>query len=102
MNKHWLGIILCLVTGCRQEFQKGDQMLEGCITIDIPVAEKFDMNKMVDSVTLIKLEVTDSSLFGHVNKTRIYKDYIYIHDRRYAKALCIFDKNGRHIKTVKH
>lgn len=102
MNKLWLGVILCLVTGCRQEFQKVDQTSEGCTTIDIPVAEKFDMNKMVDSLMLIKLEVTDSSLFGHVNKVRIYKDHIYIHDRRYAKALFIFDKNGRHIKTVKH
>ena len=47
MNKHWLWVILCLVTGCRQEFQKVDQTSEECITIDIPVAEKFDMNKIL-------------------------------------------------------
>lgn len=102
MNKYVFLIILFLIGGCRREVQQIKYTLDGCTTIHIPAAEKFEADKMIDSVTLIKLEASDSSLFGYINKIRVYKGFIYILDRRFAKALFIFDKSGKHVKTIQN
>lgn len=73
-----------------------------CMTINIPKAIDFNGREMLDSLQLVKLEATENSLLGHVSKLKIYKDRIYVLDRRFAKTLFIFDLNGKFIKKIQN
>jgi len=58
------------------------------------------MSKHLDSCSLIQLETRPECLIGEINKVFIYKERLYIHDRKVTKSVFIFDLNGKWISTI--
>ena len=69
-------------------------------TITIPKPIDFKNEKIIENLEYIILEAKENSFFGHVTKMRIYKNKIFIFDRRYAQAILIYTIEGKHIATI--
>jgi len=59
-----------------------------------------DLGKIIDSVRFIKLEVTDSSLVGKIDKVFFDAGKIFVVDRSSAKGVFIFDANGKFLTRI--
>ena len=72
-------------------------------TVDLDNAEKRDtlfFSSLFKSVTCIPLETTDNSLIGGIHKMLVYKNHIYILEKRYTQVLFVFDKQGNFIRKI--
>jgi hypothetical protein len=68
------------------------------ISIDINNKENFiDLLNYLDG-EVICLESNENCLIGQIDKVRITEDYIFVLDRRIAKAIFIFDRKGCFIR----
>lgn len=59
--------------------------------------EKYDL---IDTIFSVKLETNRQSRIGYIDEIKIYKDRIYVLDKRVAKMIYAFDINGRFIGTI--
>ena len=59
-----------------------------------------DLDKVIDSVRFVKLEVTDSSLVGKIDKVFFDAGKIFVVDRSSAKGVFIFDADGRFLTHI--
>ena len=72
----------------------------GVIQIDIHSAEKCDFTEIIDTLFhVVKLETTQNSLIGEIDKLEISNNYIYITDDM-AKSVFRFDMSGNFISKV--
>jgi len=54
----------------------------------------FDLTPFIDSIKYVKLELTDESLIGSIDKIIIFEELIYILDRQ-TKSLFVFNMDGK-------
>ncbi|WP_339922272.1 6-bladed beta-propeller [uncultured Cyclobacterium sp.] len=65
------------------------------------VASRFvDFNELSDDIEIIPLKVPDSVFIGKIHSLRHYADYFLLHDKHYAQALYIFDREGNYINHL--
>jgi len=58
-----------------------------------------DLTPYLDSVKYVKLELTDESIIGSIDKLIIYEERIYILDTK-TRSLFIFDMEGRYLHKI--
>lgn len=61
---------------------------------------KLSVSEIADSISLIKLETTNSCLIGDVDKIVCFEGGILILDIRKSKSLFLFDYNGKFIRRI--
>ena len=58
-----------------------------------------DLSLYLDSVKYVKLELTDESIIGQIDKVIVYEERIYILDTQ-TSSLFVFDMKGRYIHKI--
>lgn len=84
----------CLVACNKQTISTAD--------VIIPVNESsssINENEHFKSTRFVALETNDNSLISFISKILFHEDFIAIVDKNTHK-ICIFDHNGKHIKTI--
>lgn len=69
-------------------------------TISVNLSETVPFDSVLNNFKCIKLETNDNCLFSSISKMRVYKDKIYLCDRRGTKFIFIYDTSGKHLKTI--
>lgn len=64
------------------------------------VSKSVDFGELTDDIEIIALNVPDSVFLGRIHSIRYYGDYLLLHDKHYAQALYIFDKEGGYINHL--
>ena len=86
--------IVCFFFSCEIK----DHQEIGKIMID-PHAKNTEVNITVKSI--VQLETSDSSLIGHINTVKYYKNRFYIFDQNISKTLFVFDSTGKFINKTR-
>jgi hypothetical protein len=79
----------------------------GIIKIDMPGFDDLDDNTLrqkdilplIDTFRFVKLELTDESLIGDIDKLDVFEDRIYIMDMQ-TSSLFVFDINGKYLFKI--
>jgi len=58
-----------------------------------------DIEPLLDTVRYVKLELTDKSIIGYIQKVAIFEDKIYVLDTQ-ASSLFVFDINGKYLFKI--
>lgn len=94
----YFGLLSFLLVSCEKK-----TVVQGEMTvIDV------DPNKAIDYIMaddyfdseIIRLEKTAQSLIGNADEVVIYNDLVFVLDVHIAKALFVFDRNGKFIRTI--
>lgn len=98
MNKFAREILIIFVLlvqlGCNNE-KKPDRPIEvEVISIDAKSGSQSELSEQIQLVKALKLETTEESLIGNIDKIVVLDDRVYILDRFVAKALFVFDTTG--------
>ena len=64
------------------------------------VSDKLYMDPLIEEAYYVPLETTPESLFAYNRKTIVYKDRIYVMDDVLARAVFIFDMNGKFLRKI--
>jgi hypothetical protein len=78
-------------------------IVDASYVIDLDKTEKQDtinLSYIFKSVNTIILEDHDDAIIGNVDAIQVLDNYIFVLDKRKAKKLFIFDKNGKYIKQL--
>lgn len=76
-----------------------DSLKSKIIKIDKPI-NRIESGDIISEISYISIETNDSVLIGCYQNVIIYKDYIYIFDGLSAKAVFIFNIQGKYIKKI--
>ena len=82
-----------------------DNLVNGLYEVDLENIPKdtddtLFYSSVYKGIKTILLETNETCLIGGINKMHIHDDLIIILDRRYARSLYVFDKNGRFIRKI--
>lgn len=70
------------------------------VHIDLTNIKKgLNINDILDDITFIPLETTDSSIIAEITKVIYYGDRFYIFDLKF-QSLKVFDLNGKYINSI--
>ncbi|GHT67941.1 hypothetical protein AGMMS50239_32020 [Bacteroidia bacterium] len=94
----------CVFTACYQETLKIEEspfLFENEVhSIDIkPNDERFDISQYIDSVVYVKLELTDESIIGNIEKVLVFENCIYVMDGQ-TSSLFMFDMEGNYLSKI--
>ena len=64
------------------------------------VSDKLYIDPLIEETYYVPLETTNESLFAYNRKTIVYKDRIYVLDDVLARAVLIFDMNGKFLRKI--
>ena len=64
------------------------------------VSDKLYIESLIEEAYYVPLETTNESLFAYNRKTIVYKDRIYVLDDVLARAVLIFDMNGKFLRKI--
>ena len=107
-------IVLILLCGCKDNEKNNieDSMLidENCVTINIDVPSPdilwnvgfsltVDIAPYIDTLKIVKLELSDESMIGTIDKLEIYDDKIFILDWK-TLSLFVFDISGKYLFKI--
>lgn len=93
-------LVLLVQLGCSDE-KKADLPIEAeVISIDPESGSQSELSEQIQLVKALKLETTEESLIGDIDKIALHDDRIYILDRFEAKALFVFDTTGSFLFKV--
>jgi hypothetical protein len=85
-----------LMISCKRNHIQSAQILN----INVLSEDANEINPKI--LSYIKLETTDSSLIGGIEKIRFYSNYIYVFDKENTKALFVFDSTGKFLAKTKY
>lgn len=78
-------------------------VLEKSTPVQLSITERssiVDIDEVVREMKYIKLESNIDCLIGHIDKIVFYDNNIYILDKKFSKAIHIFDLQGGHLKSI--
>jgi hypothetical protein len=90
-------IIETVPDGSRMRVIKID--MPGMDDLDGNLLRQADLLPMIDTFRLVKLELTDESLIGEIDKLDVFEDRIYIMDMM-TSSLFVFDINGKYLFKI--
>lgn len=67
--------------------------------VDIHANTHIDISSLLDTIKYVKLELTEESIIGYIQKITIYEDRIYILDTQ-TSSLFVFDINGNYLFKI--
>ena len=95
-----LMICTCCILGCNE---RGVSVSESETVISIIPKEDdlspFDLSPYLDTVKFVKLELTDESIIGSLDKVIIYEERIYILGTQ-THSLFVFDMEGNYLHKI--
>ena len=79
-----------------------DNSAQGLISIPIGKIESISMDDLIrrETIDTIKLEETDASLIGAIDKIQRYKGKFYVLDIRIANAVFIYNDDGKYLGKI--
>lgn len=92
--------LVSVLYGCTNTNQK-DNFGNGVITVDFKDPQNIKSSDIITKHTYIKLETSDSSLFGSVNQIEILNDRIYILDKNKTNSIFHFLNTREFIKKIR-
>ena len=101
----WILFIIsaCSLCGCEKWGRSNkNQMGKGTQVISISPNKDnafIDISPYLDTLKYVKLELTDESMIGLIDRIIIFEDRIYIHDSK-TLSLFIFDMEGRYLFKI--
>lgn len=60
-----------------------------------------DFSDLSDNLEIIPLNIPDTVVLGRIHSIRYYENYLILHDKDYAQALYIFDKEGDFVNMLR-
>jgi hypothetical protein len=98
-------LILLFLCACSTP-TKGPNPFDGeisCINIKVDLSD-MEHNSVppssVKNCSVVRLETNDNSLIGEINKIYVTDERIYVLDSDKAKALLVFDREGKYLMTI--
>ncbi len=94
--------ITTLMLACSTSFkQEIDTSNYKTITIDqIPENAGLKYSDIFDSIKIVRLETTDESLIGRIDKIIYHGDRIYVMDQVLRKLVLVFNIEGQHLFNI--
>ena len=89
----------CCLLGCSE---RGVSVSEGEIVVSVVPNEEnwlFNLSPYLDAVKFVKLELTDESIIGSLDKVIVYEERIYILDTK-TRSLFVFDMAGNFLHKI--
>lgn len=104
MNKKTFLILFCLIpfllVSC---IKKGENSNYSCQTICLDQAPQIDtirFSSLFNNANIIILDSCSQALIGDINRVEILDKYIFLLDRNIAKALFVFNEQGKFIRKI--
>lgn len=99
-------LIPCFIISCMNNNQINENTkpfaFETVRVKEIPFNSSWTVSDAFKEVKFIKLETTTNSVFGHIDRIILTKDYIMILDWLVAKDIFIFSRSGSFINSFKN
>ena len=95
----YIRILLCLLVFLVCSCEKLEQTTIATTHFDLADLQQMKMADFVESISLVPLETSDSSLLKRTEKLYIHHDRLVIKDRG---CLLFFDKKGNFISSTRH
>lgn len=94
-------IVLLLVSCDNKPRIKESLIAEGSTTVIKPKLDysQLDISAILDTVKFVKLESTDKSFIGNINKVIVFEDRIYVLDIQ-TSSLFVFNMDGKFIFKI--
>ena len=99
-------VTLCLLfsASCSNDAVKWEESAflsdaDSCLIAIKPTNDAIDIGQYLDSVYYVKLEFTDESIIGQIDKVLIFENKIYVLDRQTA-SIFIFDMSGNYLSKI--
>jgi len=94
-------IVLLLVSCDNKPRIKESLIAEGSTTVIKPKLDysQLDISAILDTVKFVKLELTDKSFIGNINKVIVFEDRIYVLDKQ-TSSLFVFNMDGKFIFKI--
>lgn len=92
----------CLLSCNNEKVKKENIYLSENLSIIRPInslENMIDIEPLLDTVRYVKLELTDKSIIGYIQKVAIFEDKIYVLDTQ-ASSLFVFDINGKYLFKI--
>lgn len=67
-----------------------------------PYAKGYPYDKLIDSISFVKLETTDNNLIGCINHLFFTNDKIVVVDMEVSKTITVYDRKGKFLYTISH
>jgi len=95
---------LLLLTACHSKVRKMEESnfvsTEEYYNIEVKPNDKaIDIKQYIDSVFYVKLELSDESIIGHIDKIVCFENRIYIMDKQ-TSSLFMFDMKGKYLSKI--
>ncbi|WP_019541463.1 6-bladed beta-propeller [Proteiniphilum acetatigenes] len=106
MKENILFIVFCLFLNvCHRKIiiNEGKIIKSGEMEIiklmDAPTNTSIDISPFLDTIKYVKLELTEESIIGYIQKLTVYEDRIYILDTQ-TSPLFVFNINGEYLFKI--
>lgn len=106
MKKKYYALSLLYLIACNEVNRIKENKISGyknnIEVIDLAnsdVDKTIDITPFIDTLRFVKLELTDESIIGYIQKLIVYKEHIYILDTQ-TSSLFIFDIDGRFLSKI--
>ena len=63
------------------------------------VNKQYDLSSILDTVKFIKLELSEESLVGSIDKLIVFEEHIYVLDKR-TNSLLVFNLDGKYVSKL--
>jgi hypothetical protein len=94
-------LLCCLLVGCKQNVK--EEVSNAVYIIDVDnqaTTSGVKFSSIFESFKLVPLETNEKCLIGTITKITVFQDTIYVLDNFIAKALYVFDMNGKFIRSI--
>ncbi len=98
-------LVIALIIACcdRKSAIEESPFIEEPVAVIKPVPnqnyEQYDLSAVLDSVKFVRLELSEGSLIGNIDKVIVFQDRIYVLDRQ-TSSLFFFNMHGQYISKI--
>jgi hypothetical protein len=94
-------LLLCfLLAGCKQNVKEDSNAVYIIDVDNQPTTSGVKFSSIFKNFKLVPLETNEECLIGTITKITVFQDTIYVLDNFIAKALYVFDMNGKFIRSI--
>lgn len=100
-SRRFFILLFVLFFSCKKELEKSNRNIE-TIKIDVTIkGENVNYHEYFSSSKVLPLETKSESIFSRIDKISLYKDKLFILDRR-TNSLLIFNREGKFLNKIKN